>query len=302
MMQKIIYFIALLCIATSFNACKKYEPIGEGAWTDADTVKRPPPKRELVYATANGLFIVSLNGKNTKQLITNPATPITRVAISPKYDKIAYQSTAGISIIDTVGNVLKSNIATPNIKHFEWHKNNTLLYGSQDNPLPTADKMVALYGGDLPSGLPTLPAITTNTNYHSLVFGYIKPDGGLIFSRTGYNNNSNLVYIPNGATVPLKTQGTGIFAAVDFRVGNDYSGGIASSLPSGYYLYNIDINNLDVSAYSGYPAYNLRLAEYGSLVYENSLLKYVTSANYDRAYPECSNGCTIATTDVFDAK
>jgi hypothetical protein len=298
-MQKIIYIGVLFCLACVWNGCKKYETRNEGAWTDAQAKKGIGMPRFIVYATDKGIFMTGKGLRNTKQILKDSVSVITRVSISPNHDKIAYRTNLGkINVIDSTGKKLVSNLAGDNIKFFEWHSNNQLLYGVKNEY--RVNEVVALQGV-LPAGLPRYaPADISEV----LLFAYITKENDLFYSTAlvGWNTYSYLVYIKNGSTVQQKKMHiTGYFAPQDIRIMNCSTEGVSFDFDRSMTAY-FTIENRAFTAYFNQQNDEVWLDfPDGSVIKRNNIrLTYVPTSSESRY---CPNGeCQFPDTEIFDAK
>ena len=255
-LKKLSFVAAFCALIFCTIGCKKYEPQYQGAWTDAQaTDKSIAINPEIVYMgyIDNKIYLTDRYFSKIKQVSENLYTDVTQIVLSPKRDKIAFlDGFYNLRIIDTAGRGI-SSLYTPNLKYIEWHSNNTLLYGVQNN------RMTALYGGGLPVGLPQIPSGTVAG------FGYITPENDLFYSK-----NSALVYTKNGQTnAQSQLVSIGTLPTI-FRKPNNLNIGTTTAGNS----YNITFNNRSITATNQYSYGSLWLEDGNSMNQSSGNLRY----------------------------
>jgi hypothetical protein len=297
--MKKTYFLYLFCLTICSFACKKYETQHEGAWNDS---KAKPNLalhviRNIVYATTNGVW--TTDGRNApKHLVTDLVSTITRVSISPKYDKIAYQKTTGeITVVDSNGIVLANNINMAGVTHFEWHHNNNLLYGTQNTP--TVKRVTTIYGGILP---PVLPVATFNTTSESLNFCYITKENDIFYSVLLEGSYVRFIYKQSGSTTLNQTANyyQHDLPPVDIRFANNNLNGVAFNKLNASDRYGYNVTLQDRAFYISSHDYESFTAIY--LAYNEYVTNFLGLKYFFKNDVDCNNGCLIANTNVFDIK
>ncbi len=211
-MKKISTIISTFTLlVVVFAGCKKYEPTGDGAWNDSKATLAQAIPTQVVYEKIGNLYTYNPTYKTINQ-IARLNYDLTNIALSPKYDKIAYKvSGANIVVIDMQGNVLQTIANSSAIEYFEWYHDNNLLYGVPSN-IATAVKPIKLYGtSDLPPNLPNAILLGTTTA-KQLDFYYITKDNDVFYGGKS-NYVPKLGYIQSGQTTDQKT--------ATYNAGND---------------------------------------------------------------------------------
>jgi hypothetical protein len=202
------YSILLLsCIVILLSACKKYEPLHEGEWKDSNLtppapvvppVVRVAQPRTIAMIISNDVYMMDIEGRFLKKITNSSTVSKTKVMISPQYDKIAYLHDGQIRVIDTIGTVIAYNVGwASTFRYFNWHSNNTLLYG-----LNEGTRRVEALQGTLPAGLPQ-PVFSPNYN-PTVYAAYITAENDLLYARTNTNFANtryySIAYAKNGSS------------------------------------------------------------------------------------------------------
>jgi hypothetical protein len=299
-MQKksIFYGLIFLVALLTGVSCKKYEVQHDGAWTDAQAKTGPDIARSIVYVDNQGLWACTKSGKNRKLLYVNTASGIARVSISPDYSKIAYQQAGKITVIDSTGKVLKNNITANTITHFDWYHDNKMLYGVDY----AIDKVVPLYGGVLPIGLPQMVLYGLD----SPNFAYITKEDDLLYNNNCYSTSTPyLAYIKKGTTNPqyLDNYTSTWAVSEEFHIANNATTALLMHNFGSRYRFGLEIKNRTIAEITDYDEYALFLYPNGDELRSrlNSGIQFFSEGS--NASP-CSDydGCQITDYTIYDAK
>ena len=178
-MKHISLYSLLLLLLFS---CSKYETQFEGPYSEEDN-DVITEFNEFLIIQSNKIKLIDRVKKELKLVPTDES--VSKAAFNYSRDKIAYQGSGNIKIIDIYGNFIAEIPGSQEAKYFEWHANNETLYYLLSNDI------IMYYGPEIQIANTHLSNIfPPNTAAREVTSVGICPDGTVI-AGIRYKINGN---------------------------------------------------------------------------------------------------------------